>query len=46
MSPNYGGHAASVWVFGALEPATGIVLTTTCHLRDEAIDTPLHDPPR
>jgi len=29
IAPDYGGHDAKLWVFGALEPATGLVITHT-----------------
>lgn len=29
IAPDYGGHDAKLWVFGALEPATGLVITQT-----------------
>ncbi len=29
IAPDYGGHDAKLWVFGALEPVTGMVITQT-----------------
>ncbi len=29
IAPDYGGHDLKLWVLGALEPATGVVLTAT-----------------
>ena len=30
VAPDYGGHDAKLWVFGALEPTTGWVATQPC----------------
>jgi hypothetical protein len=33
IAPDYGGRDAKLWVLGALEPATGLVLTQTAYQR-------------
>jgi transposase len=33
IDPDYGGHDTPVWVFGALEPATGVVVTQCARRR-------------